>query len=179
MKIVDDIKIKLGEKLLSREIKKSKISERKFSGFFRNAVDTLILLPEEDLYFRSAFDVVRFVKIHKKNVTLILPDHKRNLLPNNFEYQFITVSPVSLSNLGLAAPSLIEDLKKKSYDIFIDLTLNESSFYSSIALNTMAEIKIALFEKENSEKIFNLLFDADKTNYENSCRNLLNSLQMF
>ena len=179
MKLVDNVKVLFGEKLLEREIKKKDIPLKNFSELFENAVDVSFLLPEDDLFFKPALDVARFVKIHKKNVTLILPEHKKNLPANNFDYQFITINRTSVSQLGLVSPSFGEILKKKRYDIFIDLTCEESLFYMSVALNISSEIKLALFEKKKSEEIYNLLFDADKTNYEKSYRNLLNSLQMF
>ncbi len=179
MKFVDNVKLLLGEKLLEREIKKTDVSPKKYSEVFGNAIDVSFLLPEDNLFFSPALDVARFVKIHKKNVTLILPDHKKNLLADSFDYQFVTYNQTSVSQLGVVSSSFGENLKKKRFDIFIDLTCEETLFYRSLALNVAAEIKMALFGKEKSEKIYNLLFDADKTNYEKSYRNLLNSLQMF
>ncbi len=179
MKLVDDLKRRIGETLLYRKVGRLNVDKNSFSDFFTTAIDVLILLPEDEPNFTFALDVARFFKIHKKNVTLIIPEFKKNLLANNFDYNYLTINVDSQSGLGFAEENLLKSISKNYFDIYIDLNETESLFYSSISLQVKAKFKIALFKRSKSEKIYNLLFDENTTNFENSCRNLLNSIQMF
>ncbi len=179
MKLIERIKYNIGEKLLNRDIKKRNYSQNLLSSFFTESVDVLILLPESNVIFPLGLDVARFFKIHKKNVTLLLPEHKRNLLANNFDYSFITFGVDSVTSLYLPNDRLISTVEKNEFDLFVDLEKNDSIFYSAIALNVNSKFKMALFPKNGREDIYNLLLNFNETNYENSFRNLLNSIQMF
>jgi hypothetical protein len=179
VKIIEKTKYNLGEKLLKREIKRRNFSQNLLSSFFTESVNVLILLPENHVIFPYGLDVARFFKIHKKNVTLLLPEHKRNLLANNFDYSFLTFGVNSVTNLYLPDDKLINSVKQNEFDLFVDLERSDSIFYSAIALNVNAQFKMALFPKNGREDIYNLLLNFNETNYENSFRNLLNSIQMF
>ncbi len=179
MKIIEKAKYNLGERKLNREIKKRDFPVMILSSFFTDSVDVLILLPSNDILFPLSLDVARFFKIHKKNVTLLLPEHKRNLLANNFDYSFITFGVNSVTNLYLPDERLISTVQQNDFDLFIDLETSNSIFYSAIAFNVKAKFKLTLFPKNGRENIYNLLLNTNETNYENSFRNLLNSIQMF
>lgn len=52
-----------------------------FNGFLTNSHNLLIIMPKQDKDFIYALDILRYFQIHKKNITLFLPEHKYNPVP--------------------------------------------------------------------------------------------------
>ncbi len=135
-------------------------------------------MPKEDGDFYHALTLLKFYLIHKKRITLFLPDHKYNLIPEKEKYRYISFLPQQITKLFLPDKNLIERLQERVFDALIDLNRSEDVFYSAISSIVKAKLK-AGFVKGNSERYYNLLFQNKITDPESSYRNLLNSLQMF
>ncbi len=169
---IDSIKFK-------NEYKRVSASPKKFNAFIAESRDYIFLMPPDENAFREALAISAYFKLHKKNVTLVLPEHFVNTITYKEDYTFIVYSS-NASNPDLRPDEqLLAACGEKEYDVLFDLTNDERLFYLFLAMKIKAEFKIALFEKEN-EKIYNLLFNEPVgNNLEKSFRNLLNSIQMF
>ena len=179
MTIKEKIYRKIGEYRFEKEYKKYSPEQKKFSSFLSASHDFVFLMPSEEYALREAVNIAAYFKVHRKNVTLILPEHFVNLISARVDYRFIPFSLADVNPDGLPGENFTAKFKSNVYDVFFDLNYLESLFTDAIAMRTNAKFKIALFKKEK-EKIFNLLLnEPPANNLEKSFRNLLNSIRMF
>ena len=170
---------KIGEMKFRKRYAGYNPEPRKFNNFISDSFDIAVILPSDEKAFHDAFNIARYLKIHKKNVTLILPEHFVNLIHNKEDYFFIPVSEIRSDKFGLPDENLLLKLTERKFDVLFDLSVNDSLFISYIALTINADYKIALFSK-SAEKIYNFSFGKNsENNFENSFENLLNSIRMF
>ncbi len=162
-----------------KEYKKYESEKKNFNGFISSSNNVAFLMPCEETAFRAAMNIAVYFKIHKKNITLFLPEHFRNLVTGAADYVFFTLPADQIESELLPPENLLRKINDAAFDILFDLTIAEKLFMSALALKIPAEFKVALFRKEK-EKIYNLLFNQQSSNnLEKSFRNLLNSIQMF
>lgn len=149
-----------------------------FSDFVESSIDYLIILPLNDSDFANSFDVAKYFKIHKKEVTLLLPEHKVNSVNITSHYKHISYAMNDISKIGLPTKSYIEKLSNHSFDVLIDLERENNLFLAAITSLMHAKFKVG-FSKPEIENIYNFQLINNKINSEISYRNLLNSLKMF
>ncbi len=149
-----------------------------FNNFLENARKFLFLLPGNDKDFKYAFDVVKYFQIHKKEVTLFLPEYAINLIIDSRKYKFLGYGVSDVNKLGLPSKSLINSLKELSFDVVIDLNRTENLFFIAVAHLVNAKYRIG-FARENINANYNVQLVNKKINAEITYRNLLNSLKMF
>jgi len=149
-----------------------------FNNFVKDSIDYLFLMPEDDADFRNCFDLIRYFIIHKKNVTIFLPEHKYNLIPQKDKYKIITYNLHEVTKFSLPTHSLIENIKRKSFDIVIDLNRDEHIYYEAI-INVIDSLYRVGFTKTNSDKYYNFQVADDRSSPEIAYRKLLESLLMF
>ncbi|MBK8945490.1 MAG: hypothetical protein IPM32_09510 [Ignavibacteriae bacterium] len=149
-----------------------------FNNFIEESLDYILILPLNDNDFNNSLDVAKYFQIHKKNVTLYLPEHRKNLvrLPNNFNA--ITYSFDNLTKLGLPNKQLKEKIDNQKFDVLVDLEREENLFLVSSVTLINAKFKVG-FKKYNVENLYNFQLVNTEINSEISYRNLLNSLKMF
>ncbi len=149
-----------------------------FNKIISNSKDILIILPKEDKDFYHSLIFIKYYLIHKKRITLFLPAHKYNLIPEKEKYRYISFLPPQVTRLFLPDKSLIELLKEKNYDVLLDLNRSDDIFYYAVVSIIDAKLKVG-YLKDNSETYYNLIFTNHTYEPEVSYRNLLNLLQMF
>ncbi|MEE9432225.1 MAG: hypothetical protein V3V16_14340 [Melioribacteraceae bacterium] len=154
------------------------LGESNFNHFITDAFDYLIILPSNEMDFSNSFDVAKYFSIHKKNVTLFIPDLKRNLVNLTNRYNIIDYNLNDVSKLGLPNKDYITELNKHSFDVLIDLEREENIFISAITGLVKAKFKVG-FKKNEIDNLYNFQVINSKLNSEISYRNLLNSLKMF
>ncbi len=146
--------------------------------FLSASNDFLFLLPGNDNDFKNGFDVVRYFLIHKKNITLFLPEYKINLVPEGRKYSFIGYGIQDVNKIGLPNKNLIDKLREKKFDVVVDLNRNENLFYIAVANIVNAKFRVG-FKRKQTETYYNFQVINRKLNSEISYRNLLNSVKMF
>ena len=167
------------ERKFNSEYKNFSPQAKKFNDFIKNSIDFIFLMPTDEKTFAEAIIIPTYIKIHKKNTTLILPEYFINSISNKNGYTFISYFPQTFEKLGYATDDFLSVVSEKRYDVFFDLTPEENLFTSSLSLKINADFKIALFKKEKT-KIYNMLFNEEPINIlEKSFENLLNSIRMF
>jgi len=154
------------------------LDKSNFNHFITDGYDYLIILPTNEIDFSNSFDVAKYFSIHKKNVTLFIPDLKRNTVKLINNYKIIDYNINDFSKLGLPNKKYISELSKHSFDVLIDLEREENIFISAIAGLVKAKFKVG-FKKDEIDNLYNFQLINSKLNSEISYRNLLNSLKMF
>lgn len=149
-----------------------------FSDFFSKSIYYLVIMPTVQKDFENALNILKFFQNHDKNITIFVSEEDSKSIPLRSKFKFITYNDENATKLNLPVASFIKRLKKRSFDVVIDLNLTDNVFASSIANLVESNFKIG-FVKENSDKYYNLQFAIHENNSELSYKNLLNSLGMF
>ncbi len=173
----ENLKKKIGYFLLRKTMIK-KLKESNFNQFATGAKDYLIVFPTDDIDFQNGIDVAKYFSIHKKNVTLLIRDIKRNFVNLTNNFNIIEYGINDISKFGLPNRKFISELSKYNFDILIDLERNENLFTNGVTSLVKAKYKVG-FKKNEIENLYNFQVINSKLNSEISYRNLLNSLRMF
>ncbi len=175
--MLENLKKKIGYFLLKKTMIKN-LEESNFNRFVSSAEDYLIIFPSDDMDFQNGIDVAKYFLIHKKNVTLLVNDIKRNLINLTNNFNIIEYGINDVSRFGLPNRKFVAELSKYNFDILIDLERNENLFISGVTSSVKAKYKVG-FKKNEIENLYNFQIINSKLNSEISYRNLLNSLRMF
>ena len=174
----EEIKNKIGFYIFKKKLFKEFITTSSFRDFIENSYNYLIILPLNDQDFANSFDIAKYFKIHKKEVTLLLPEHKVNVVEITSNYRYLSYSYDDISKFGLPTKAYIEKISEHKYDVLIDLEREDNLFLTAVTSLFEANFKVG-FKKTNLENLYNFQLANTKINSEISYRNLLNSLKMF
>lgn len=174
----EEFKNRIGYFIFKKKMLKNFDDKFTFNNFVEESVNYLLILPLNDLDFNNSFDVAKYFQIHKKNVTLFLPEHRKNLIRLSGNYETISYSLDDISRLGLPNKPLKEKLLNQKFDVLIDLEREDNLFLVSVVSLMKAKFKVG-FKKNAVENLYNFQLVNSKINSEISYRNLLNSLKMF
>ncbi len=174
----DELKNRIGYFIFKKRLFKKHENSFSFKDFIENSVNYILVLPLNELDFNNSIDVAKYFKIHKKNVTLFLPEHRINLVGIANSYNTISYNLNDISKLGLPNKNLIQKINDQKFDVLVDLERDENLFLASVTNLLEAKFKVG-FKKENIEDLYNYQLVNTKINSEISYRNLLNSLKMF
>ena len=153
-------------------------SSYSFNNFIENSENYIIILPLNDQDFANSFDIAKYFKIHKKAVTLFLPEHKVNSIEITSNYDYISYDLDDITKFGLPTKSFIQKINESKFDVLIDLERESNLFLTAVTSLFNAKFKVG-FKKNDLESLYNFQLANTKINSEISYRNLLNSLKMF
>ena len=174
----DKVKKQISKFIVNRNYLKKSKQIINFNTFMTNSIDFLFLMPNDDSDFRNCFDLIKYFVIHKKNVTIFLPEYKYNIIPQKEKYKIITYNIQEVTKFGLPTNSLIENLKRKSFDVVVDLNRGDDILYAAIINIVEADYKVG-FSKSNSDNYYNFQVLGNESNSEDAYRKLMESLLMF
>ena len=176
--MVSNIKNKIGIIIAKQKFVRQQKNDTSFQRFFSDSKEVLIILPnmEKDIVV-EVFEIVRFTAIHKKKLFLIHKSELQKYLPSDFEYASLVISEMDKSKLELPTKNLTNRVKKYTFDLVIDLNLEDDLFSSALSNIPLSDFRIG-FIKSNSDLFYNYQIPRE-INSEKSYRNLLNSLRMF
>ncbi|MEG8946015.1 DUF6913 domain-containing protein [Rosettibacter firmus] len=174
----ENIKRKLAHYLLSKKFLKNGSNPILFNKIITNSKSFFVILPEEESDLSHSLDLIKFLLIHKKDVTVFLQEYRYNFFPMKDKIHFITYSQQDISRLNLPSKNLLNKLFNTKYDIVIDLNRVENTFFSAVANIVSSKVRIS-FKKENSESYYNLLYFDNNNESELVFRNFLNFVRMF
>ncbi len=168
----------MGYYLFKKKMFKEFNASYSFNDFVGNSSSCLIILPLNELDFANSFDVAKYFRIHKKDVTLFVPEHKVNTFEITNQYKHINYSIQDITKFGLPTKLYIEKLNEHKFDVLIDLERENNLFLAAITSLADAKFKVG-FRKPDIDNLYNFQLVNTKINSEISYRNLLNSLKMF
>lgn len=176
--MIENLKRRLAHFILSKKFLKKNNEQINFNKIITNSQNFFVIVPLDDKDLNNSLDLIKYLLIHKKNITIFIPEHKYNFFPGKDKFNFITYQAKHITRLNLPIKSLINHLHGKTFDVVIDLNRNENVFFSAVANIVNARVRIG-FLKELSESYYNLLFNDLQREAELSYRNFLNFLRMF
>ena len=135
-------------------------------------------MPEDDKDFYHSFELLHYLIIHKKIVTLFIPEYKYNLIPEKDKFRSVTFTALDKNKLNLPSANLVERIQNKNYDVVMDLNRKGIVFFIAVSNIVNSKLRFS-FNNEENEGYYNFLFNDNANNSEISFRNLLNFLQMF
>lgn len=174
----EGLKRKIGRFVLRRKYLQKNIEQLAYNNVISSAKDFFIVMPGLDNDFYHTLEILKYYQKQNKVITLFLPEHKYNLIPDKEKYKFISFLPHQVSRFFLPEKNLVARLNTKEFDVVIDLNRSENIFFSAISNIVKSKIRIS-FVKEMSENYYNLQIADKQGDSETSYSSFLNYLQMF
>lgn len=176
--MLENIKRRFAHYLLSRKFLKRNEKHLQFNKIISNSKSFLLLLPEDNNELNNSLDLIKYLLIHKKNITIFINEKNYNPFPAKDKFNFITYGFNDITKLNLPSKNLVNKLKGKNYDIVIDLNRKENTFFSAVANIVESKARIS-FKKDFSENYYNLLFNNKQDETELAFRSFLEVIRMF
>lgn len=174
----EGLKRKIGRFVLKRKYLHKNIEQLVYNNVISSAKDFFFVMPNLDNDFYHTLEILKYYQKQNKVITLFLPEHKYNLIPDKEKYKFISFLPHQVSRFFLPEKNLVARLNAKEFDVVIDLNRSENIFFSAISNIVKSKIRIS-FVKEFSENYYNLQIVDKQGDSETAYRSFLNYLQMF
>ena len=163
--------------LLKIKLKKKSVEQSNFTNFIKNSTNILLILPGDQESWNSLMQIFDFLLKSQKKLSLFLPENLFASMPLKQKVQSLTYNNNDVSRFHLPGRSLSRKLRYHSFDVIIDLNIEENLFYSAVANLVKSNFRIG-FKKNDSDLYYNFQIPYEINN-EISYRNLLNSLTMF
>ena len=174
----EGLKKKIAHFIIQKKYLLKSSKEFSFNKVISNANDLLFVMPKDDKDFFSSFEILKYYQIHKKAITLFLPEHKYSLVPDKEKFKFISYHINQITKLNLPSKNLVHSLSQKEFDVVVDLNRSEDVFFSAVANVVKTKIRVS-FEKEYSGQYYNMQIADKNTDPEVAYRSFLNYLRMF
>ena len=174
----EGLKRKIGRFVVKRKYLHKNIEQLAYNNVISSAKDFFFVMPSLDNDFYHTLEILKYYQKQNKVITLFLPEHKYNLIPDKEKYKFISFLPHQVSRYFLPDKNLFSRLNTKEFDVVIDLNRSENIFFSAISNIVKSKIRIS-FVKEFSEKYYNLQIVDKQGDSEASYKSFLSYLQMF
>jgi len=174
----DKIKKKIAVSLIKRKYINKGSEPVVFNDFFKKAINYLVIMPENDEDFKNSFAVIKELAEKGKSITLFIPEHRYSLIPAKEKYRVLSYSIQHVSKLFIPDVILQEKLRKKSFDVILNLNIRDNLFLDSSAFILNSSYRVG-FKKGDFSNFYTLQIPLNENNSNISYENLLNSLKMF
>ncbi len=174
----ENIKKKLAHYLLSKKYLKNGGSQVLFNKIISSSFDFFVILPINENELNNSLELIKYLLIHKKKITIFLEERHYNLLPAKEKVSSITFTRNDITRLNLPSKNLYNKLKYLKFDVVIDLCRTENTFLSAVSNIVNSKVRVS-FIKELSEQYYNLLYFDNNNEPEVAFRNFLNFISMF
>ena len=174
----EGLKKKIAYYLVKRKYQRKNIPQMVFTNIITDSHDLFIIMPKDDKDFFHSLDILKYYQIHKKIITLFLPEYKYNLIPDREKFKFISYHPNQISRFNLPDKNLVGRLAPKEFDVVIDLNRTENVFFSAIANIVQSKVRVS-FKKESSDRYYTMQIIDKQSESELSYRSFLSYLKMF
>ena len=176
--MIDFVKEKLAGLIVRKKSRTEYYTTRSFRDFFKKSFTFLVLMPDNDTDFHYAIEVLKGLSLNKKHATVFTQEFRANLIPVKYRPQVIEYTNRDISRLYIPSRKVIEKLTSLRFNAILDLNRKENIFCSIVVSMVNAQIKMG-FQKENSDKYYNLQIRNKEENPELSYKNYINCLEMF
>ncbi|MHB8579849.1 MAG: DUF6913 domain-containing protein [Ignavibacteriaceae bacterium] len=176
--MLDKIRDKVAILIINYKLRKRQLSKRNFNDLFKSSNSFLLILPENEIDYHNSINVLKFFEIHGKKFTIFTNDFRISPLPAKLQNNSINFGLKEMTFLKLPSRQLTNKLSAINVDMVIDLNRKNSLFNSCVANLVNANVRIG-FEKNYSDKFYNLQFANSEESPEVFYNNFLNCIQMF
>jgi hypothetical protein len=174
----EGIKRKIAHYILRKKYLRKDVKQSSFNHVISGANDFFIVMPRDDKDFYHSLDILKYFQIHRKVITLFLPEHKYGLIPEKEKYKCISYLAAVKRRFNLPEKGLVSRLESKEFDIVIDLNRGEDVFFSAVSNIVKSKIRVG-FAGELSEKYYTMQIAEKQSDPEVAYRNFLSYLKMF
>lgn len=174
----DSIRKKIAAFIVKRELKSLRQPTVSFKDVFRNAYSFFVLMPDNEIDFHHALEVLKELDKSGKIFTILSRDFRVSLLPPKYHRNSIGFGIEDMTKLNLPKKNLCEKLSLLEFNFVIDLNREENLFCCYAANLVKAGFRIGVM-KENADKYYNMQISGPEDNPEMFYKNFLNCLQMF
>lgn len=174
----ENLKKKYAHFIIRRHYLEKNATPINYNRILTDSIDFLFIMPKDDKDFFHAMDILRYFLIHKKVITLFLPEYKYNLVPEKEKYKCLSFMPGDITRFNLPNHELKKRLHSQEFDVVIDLNRDGDIFFSAVANSVRAKVR-AGFSREMFGKYYNLLINQSAGEGESSYRSFLTYLKMF
>jgi len=174
----EKLKKNIAHFIVKRKYLKQNANTICYNEFLTNSHNILLIMPKNEKEFFNAFDILRYYQVHKKNITLFLPEHKYNSVPEKEKYKYISYSLFQITRLNLPNKSLRNKLKNIEIDAVIDLNRSEEIFFSTVTNIVKSKMRVG-FKRDLMDIYYNLVIDQKQDDPELAFKGFLATLQMF
>lgn len=176
--MLDTLKNKIAGLIIRRDLKSKIYQPVSFFGVYKNAHTFFVLMPDNEIDFHHALNVLNDLDKSGKVVTVMTRDFRISLLPQKFHRNAIGFGIDDITKLKLPNKPLCDKLNAMEFNFVIDLNREENLFYCYSANLVNAAFRTGI-KKEDSDKYYNLQIKGPEDNSEMFYKNFLNCLQMF
>lgn len=149
-----------------------------FKTAISGAKDVLVIMPDQEADFSASLEIVKYLQIHKKDVTLFISEPKHEAITPKQDFKFISFHPTQITWFFLPDRRLIARLAEKRFDAVIDLNRQEDTFFSCISNAVNSGIRVG-FRKNRSSEYYNLLYESKQSEPAAAYSKFLEHLSMF
>jgi hypothetical protein len=174
----ENIKYRIAVSMVKRKFIKKNFSPLPFNNFTKEAINYLVIVPENDEDFKNSFMIIKYLAEKGKSVTLFISEHMYSIIPEKERYRVLSFSFQQMNKLRIPDPILREKLGKRTFDVVLNLNRCNDIFLNSITFLVNTSYRVGFKNNEISE-YFNLQIPLNENNSKISYENLLNSLKMF
>ena len=104
----EKLKIKIAHFVTQRKYIRKNIEPIVFNKIISNALEFLILMPENDKDFYHSIELLQYLNIHRKVVTIFAAEHKYSLIPEKDKYKFIAYNQLQKTKFDPPDPVSVE-----------------------------------------------------------------------
>ena len=174
----EELRRKYAHFIIKRKFLRKSNEPIDFKKVISGAKDVLVILPSLETDFKSSLEIVKYLKIHKKDVTLFISELKHEAITPKLDFKFISFHPTQITWFFLPDKKLIACLAEKRFDAVIDLNRQEDTFFSCIANAVQSGIRVG-FRKNRSSEYYNLLYESKQSEAAAAYSKFLEHLSMF
>ncbi|HUX94057.1 MAG TPA: hypothetical protein VMV36_09615 [Ignavibacteriaceae bacterium] len=176
--MLEKIRDKVAILIINYMLRKRQLAKQNFNDLFKKSESFFLILPEDEIDYHNSISVLKFFEIHGKKFTIFTNDFRISPLPAKLQNNSIDFGIKEMTFFRIPSKQLTNKLSGISIDVVIDLNRKKSLFHSCVANLVNAKVRIG-FEKNYSDKFYNLQFANSEENPEVIYKNFLNCLQMF
>ena len=174
----EELRLKYAHFLIKRKYLRKSDEPIAFKRAISAAKDILVILPSPETDFSASLEVVKYLQIHKKDVTLFISEFRHEAIRTNQEFKLLSYHPTQISWFFLPDKKLITRLTTKRFDAVIDLNRQEDTFFSCIANAVQSGMRVG-FRKNRSSEYYNLLYESKQSEPAAAYSKFLEHLSMF
>ncbi len=174
----EGLRRKFAHFILRRKYIRKETETISFNGILSGANNFFIVMPSNEKDFSNSLDIIKYYLIHRKDITLFIPEHKYSSIPEKDKFRFITYQPALKKPFSLPYKNLVRRIESEEFEVVLDLNREEDIFCSAVSNIVKSKIRVG-FVKEFSDKYYSMQIAGNQNEPERVYRGFLNYLQMF
>lgn len=149
-----------------------------FKGIISTSNSFFVIMPLNSNEISQSLSFIGFLLENQKEISLLIHESYLNLISGQKLVTVVTYKDEHKNKLNLPTKNFVNELKRKSYDVVIDLDRIGDVFTSSIANIVSSKVRVG-FEHEKTENYYDIRIVNSSHDPQEIYRNYINFLKMF